>query len=335
MIQLEAVSPRTREVPLGDYCEFALTGHPGPIEAEFFVKHEGIHYLHSLSPRVSDGIRFHPEAPGRYVLYARWRTPDGGAGWAEASFEVVAGRRFNLFPQIVQVDADTKLWFTSQWEALQVPGYDKTLMRMASHLVKRNAVVYDIGSNVGLYAVRFARLAGRRGHVYCVEANPVCVYLLRANMELNQVENYEILPVAVAKGPGSTRFTINYANLGLGLIEDSPYFGQKSGHGIDVDTTSLDDLIETQALRPPDVIKLDIEGGEVSAVKGMLNTLLRHRPILILELHGQVAARGTLEGLESAGYRYQELASGQAFADARAAIDWFPDAVLQVVGRPI
>lgn len=335
MITLQAVGAKTREIPLGQQCEFALMGHRGPVESQFFLEHNDIHYVKPLTPLSPDGVlRFFPESPGQYTLYAWWRTPDGTRGRAETSFEVVAGPHFNVFPQLIQVDSETKVWVTSQWEANLIQGYEQAVITLLPQLVKPNAVIYDIGANIGLYAIRFARLAEKTGHVYCVEANPVCVYFLRANMHLNLLENYDIFPVAVSQGFGKTRFTINYGNLGLGLGESSPFFVVKPGHEIEVEAISLDDLIDSHDLREPDLIKMDIEGGEASAVKGMRKTIERSRPTLIFELHGRDAARGTLEELESGGYRYQELPGGRTFSNARELIDWFPNAVLQIIGRP-
>ena len=87
-------------------------------------------------------------------------------------------------------------------------------------------------------------------------------------------------------------------------------------------------------LRPPDLVKMDVEGAEVAALPGMQATLARHRPILLLELHGRAAARASLECVQAAGYRYLEIASGGEFASAQALIDWFPDACRQVLCLP-
>src|SRR5262249_27082491 len=144
---------------------------------------------------------------------------------------------------------------------------------------------------------------------------------------------FDILPVAVLDGPGQTEFTINYRNFLVGVAAASP-FGAKIGHRISVKADSLDGLIEGYGLRLPDLIKMDVEGAEVVAVLGMRRTLARCHPTIVFELHGQLAARKTLDALEWAHYRYEDPKSGREFANARELADWFPDACLQIVGRP-
>lgn len=111
MIALQPVPRGTREVRIGQPCEFLLTGCSGPIESQFFVEHNDIRYLKPLTSWSWDpALRFFPESPGRYTVYAHWRTPDGRTGRSDASFEVVAGGSLNVFPQLAPLDAETKLW---------------------------------------------------------------------------------------------------------------------------------------------------------------------------------------------------------------------------------
>ena len=66
---------------------------------------------------------------------------------------------------------------------------------------------------------------------------------------------------------------------------------------------SLDSL----KLPPPDVIKMDIEGGESDALKGARTLLVEHKPIIVLALHGPEHADFCPEFLRSCGYRVLSL----------------------------
>ena len=113
----------------------------------------------------------------------------------------------------------------------------------------------------------------------------------------------------------------------------SPFAG-KVGHKIDVSTMSLDDLIEQFALRPPDFIKMDIEGGEVVAVPGMRRTLARFKPTLLIELHGRASARPALAAFEGLDYRFQ--VAGERTFDGPEAVcsSGFAEACLQMSAIP-
>jgi FkbM family methyltransferase len=331
-ITLERVASPQRRIGLGELSEFALRGGTGSIQAQFFLKHDGIFYLTPLVQCGPASVQVYPEAPGTYTLGAGWRQAGGESGWAEATFEV-DGPSARGGPEVVQIPDGPRAWIPSRWEATLSLQHEERVLKMLSRIVKPGATVYDVGANIGLFSLRFARWVGAAGHVYCIEANPLCVYFLRANLELNGSRNFDILPVCVLDTSRLSEFTISYGNNLLGVAQDSP-FSMKAGHHIQLESASLDTLIASLHLRDPDFVKVDIEGAEGTAVVGMLETIARSRPIVMFELHGRTAAAATLAHLEPAGYRYHEVSGGRDFSGARELSDWFPDACLQVIGFP-
>jgi len=326
-------TPAGLSLRLGETCVIPLESREGPVETRVFLEQQGIRYLQPLADWGSrQEIRFFPEAPGSYGIAVQWRRPDGSTGWTETPVAVEADAELDPSPHLLTIDAQTRLWVPSQWESRLLAGHEPATMSVLRELVRPGAVVYDIGAHLGLYSIVLARLAGPGGHVYCLEANPVCLYFLQANLALNRVGQCEILPVAILGERTTAEFTINYHNLLLGIAKDSP-FATKPGHRIGVPALDLDHLVADYDLRPPDLIKMDIEGAEVAAIRGMQGTIERHRPTLLFELHGQGAARTTLEAIRGAGYTFREPASGKDFADADELIAWFPDACLQVIAR--
>lgn len=95
---------------------------------------------------------------------------------------------------------------------------------------------------------------------------------------------------------------------------------------------TLDEAVARFGFRPPDVIKMDIEGGETIAIQGMRETIERHRPALIFELHGRQAARETLKGLGA--YDWQIPGENKQYS-AQQLAEIFPEACLQVVGAAL
>jgi FkbM family methyltransferase len=248
---------------------------------------------------------------------------------------VTIGRKISLTPQQVQVDGQTFVWAPSEWEALHLKGYETPVANLLPSLIHPGQTIYDLGANLGIYSIWFSRLAGPRGRVYSIEANPLCVYFLQANLALNQVWNCEILPVAVADSPGSLDFTINYGNSALGITQESGFYASKIGHEITVASFALDELIESLNLASPDVVKIDIEGAEEYAIIGMQKTLARCHPLLILEVHGRQAAHPTFRRLHDLGYCFQEIAHKQTFETLDSLLAWLPEAVLQFLCSPL
>ena len=179
------------------------------------------------------------------------------------------------------------------------------------------------------------RLVGQQGHVYCLEANPICVYFLRANIELNGASNCDILPIALLDSRKDTPFTIIYGNSNVGISPKASSYSSKIGQEIIVQGHGLDELINDYNLKNPDLIKIDIEGAEELAIKGMEKTLSRYRPVIFMEVHGLGAAHNTFPMLEGIGYRYQIVSENkEEFSSVKDLLDWFPNAVLQVICYP-
>lgn len=259
--------------------------------------------LVNLQPDIPFG--FFPGAPGHYTFKANG---------CEAELEVIADLDIH---KPVLVDG---MWFSSQWSSVVERGREPAVTAMLPQLVRTGSVVYDLGANIGLYARDFLRLGAC---VYCFEPNPIALHYLSHN--LAESGNYLILPFAVSDKCGTVDLIVNPDNLALG----SSYF-PKQGITIAVQSVGLDEAIERYSLRAPDVIKMDIEGAEVLAIKGMLQTIEKHHPTLIFELHGYVAARATLRYLDA--YSWQIPGEERRYS-AKELAGIFPDACVQVVGQ--
>jgi hypothetical protein len=96
---------------------------------------------------------------------------------------------------------------------------------------------------------------------------------------------------------------------------------------IDVELVAIDDMLRDGQLAPPTAVKIDVEGAEIAVLEGMRETLERHRPAVICELHGTHSE--FLNVMRSRGYRLINLegpgpiteASASAHALALPALD--------------
>ena len=84
---------------------------------------------------------------------------------------------------------------------------------------------------------------------------------------------------------------------------------------------SLDEFIYTQLNPLPQVVKIDIEGGEVLALPGMRRLLREDCPLVFLELHGPEAARVAWDELTAAGYHLSRM-DNQAHISSFELLDW-------------
>lgn len=140
-------------------------------------------------------------------------------------------------------------------------------------------VVYDIGANVGYFTLLAAQLVGPEGHVYAFEPNAEVLTKLRHHVQLNGLDNVTILNCALADRDGRAEFhAVRGANSGRSSLRRE----------VDPDATTevelcrLDTLVTEQGLRPPDLVKMDIEGAECLALRGMSETIVRQERLALL-----------------------------------------------------
>lgn len=157
----------------------------------------------------------------------------------------------------------------------------------------------DVGANAGLYTL-FARSAagrgGRKFQAICVEPSPEMQARLRFNLEATGAgAEVQVFDCAAGESEGVTSFSTNTRNRGESRLEP---FGERQ-----VSVQALSSLIEVSGAPRIDAMKIDIEGGEEAALKGLFATPgERYRPsFVVIELshEGAAAARTLAEE----GYR--------------------------------
>jgi FkbM family methyltransferase len=326
VVTLERVDNDHRAPALGQECRFAARA-AARLAVIYYLEHEGVFYPHPLSSESDQSVRLYLEAPGRYVLHAAWRSPAGDGGWARCEFRVAGAA--GSTPQQCRVD-DERLWVPTPWDAEIISAHEQPVLRELQRIIRYGSTVYDVGANVGLFSLRFARWTGAEGWVYAIEPNPVCICFLRANLEQLRVRNFAILPVALSDRSGPATYSLNYGSSLIGLVTQ-PTTRDKPGHHIAVETADLDSLIAQFALRRPDFVKIDVEGAEETVVAGMIDTLARCRPGLMIELHGRHAAEGTLKRLGPLGYEYLLCSTRVRYSSADELLAAIPDATVQVI----
>ncbi len=131
-----------------------------------------------------------------------------------------------------------------------------------------------------------------------------------------------VIDAAVVDGNHPVRFLIGPSD-DMGKAEGSA--GRKEityGEAIQVAGVSLDDFVYTDGNPAPQVIKMDIEGGEVLALPGMRRLLHEACPLVFLELHGDEAAKTAWEAFSAAGYSLHRMRSGYPSVPGLDSLDW-------------
>ena len=149
--------------------------------------------------------------------------------------------------------------------------------------VRPGSIVFDVGANAGAYTVLFAQWVGSGGHVYAFEPDGRAFDGLTAHLRLNGVAEWTTASsAAVLDRPGSASL----------VVSDSPGGSRvASALGIDgagrkVQAVSIDHVCRERGV-VPDVIKIDVEGAELSVLRGARDTIAAagDRLTLFVEMH--------------------------------------------------
>jgi FkbM family methyltransferase len=186
--------------------------------------------------------------------------------------------------------------------------YSKRVIPMFLDLLKPGDVVYDVGAHVGYYAICAAQKVGAAGQVVAFEPAPINVKFLRNHLRLNDVRNVQLIEAGVSDAMGKARFD-SERGTGRGRLDDR---GDRA-----IDIVTLDELCKSGEIRPPNVIKMDIEGAETKALHGARETLARHHPAVFVSLHGPEAQQECPALLEALGYQIKRLGRADILATAR------------------
>ena len=218
-------------------------------------------------------------------------------------------------PQIVEVaaglGAGLKVSLNLQAEKdFWLGTYETDLQQAARDWVKSGDTVYDVGANIGYVSLLLSRVNGPDGLVIAFEALPANLERINLHKGLNNLATrLEIEAMAVVYRSGPVQFQV-HNSIGMGKAAGSAGRDEAYEQSLDVTGIALDDYVFEKGRPKPDLIKVDIEGGEVLALPGMARILAEVRPVLFLELHGQVAAETTWNIFAQHNYRLREMAPG-------------------------
>ena len=211
--------------------------------------------------------------------------------------------------------------------------YEPELVAAIRVYIQPGWVAYDVGANIGYVTLLLARAVGMEGQVIAFEALPSNQNRWRENITRNpEGESAMLVPRAVTGAVGTAEFFV-HASGGMGKAAGSAGREAKYQETITVPGVDLDSFVFQGGHPIPQVVKMDIEGGEVMALPGMKRLLTEAKPILFLELHGQEAARTVWETLTSAGYSLYRMAPGYAPISDLEELDW-KAYVVAVAGQP-
>lgn len=190
---------------------------------------------------------------------------------------------------------------TAEWAAYILGEHESGVRYWIDTVLEPGHAAIDLGANVGLLTLHMARRVGSKGRVIGVEPNPSTFSRLQQNVETNGLNSVcELHQLALGDSSGRTTLSVPRRNAGAASLG--------ADRGADVDAVDVQVLPFSEwwnDIGRPRVrlVKIDVEGHELSVLKGMTRYLAEDRPTIVVE----VTVRGREEHAQSLVVMLREL----------------------------
>lgn len=222
------------------------------------------------------------EWPGHYramkFVAGRGRADD--AYWVNAGARIIKGKWHGYRMRLDLSNwADRTAYFLGRYYEREIQTLLRTILRPGDRFV-------DGGANVGMLTLLAAKQVGAIGRVDAIEPNPTCIeHLTRHVRRLNELPHVHLYRQALSDEDGKVTLNTvpNADGFGtLAKLEDGQASVYTETHQIDA---VRGDFLLLTTETPVTLMKLDLEGYECHALRGMVGTLRRDHPMLITEIN--------------------------------------------------
>jgi FkbM family methyltransferase len=194
--------------------------------------------------------------------------------------------------------------------------FDNEIVDMAAKYIKPNTAVLDIGSNFGQMSILFSEMVGEKGVVHAFDADDWVFEILTKNIKANNKEG-KIIPHFGAV------YSVDNHILHF-PVQDFKKFGSYGSYGIDsnskigreVKSFTIDSLNISE---PISFMKIDIQGGDLQAMKGAVNTIKANKMPILFEYEYQLEDEYNLcfqdyvDFVRSINYRFLKNINGHNY----------------------
>ncbi len=168
-------------------------------------------------------------------------------------------------------------------------GRSNSIKVLLAALVRRGDVVFDVGANRGFHTALMSNLAGPTGAIHAFEPSPDTCRMLEATLRARAPyrENVIVNTSAAGMEDGVTTLYTPMEDHGQASLQKHDAGSWSAGalvNAITCRVTRLDSYCAAHAISRIDVVKMDIEGAELLALRGFGESLKKHLPVVVLEL---------------------------------------------------
>ena len=161
--------------------------------------------------------------------------------------------------------------------------WDPHVLNACKSVLEPTDTFYDIGANAGFLTIEAAKYLTQlnqeqQGQVIAFEPQARLAKTIAISTALNQLENAKIYSTMLGSSSGTASLFVPSHSVHASAISR-----EANAKEIKCEVCTIDQLIGENIIIPPNLIKIDVEGGELDVFKGCTETLEKYKPFLIFE----------------------------------------------------
>lgn len=152
--------------------------------------------------------------------------------------------------------------------------YEQYMQDAFAKFIRPGDCVYDVGAHAGYHSLLCGLLVGSTGRVFAFEPHPLSRRSIQRQLELNPALNVSLVPHALSNVCAKVYLDSTAGRSQTHISERGEFVAEAE---------TIDHLVETGVLPPPQLIKIDVEGHELQVLQGGLKTIQTHKPIVLCD----------------------------------------------------
>lgn len=183
----------------------------------------------------------------------------------------------------IRLHLDMQDWLSRVWFYSGYADYEKATVQLFLKLLESRTCIFDVGAQVGYYTLLAASFLEGRGQVHAFEPLPYSFSWLSKNVHLNEFHCIRMNQKALSEHNGQAELFLPQPSEEVGPSLRGTLPNRKGK--IVVETSRFDTYCRIHHIPQVDLVKIDVEGGELEVLKGMGELLGNWLPDIILEVH--------------------------------------------------
>jgi FkbM family methyltransferase len=179
-------------------------------------------------------------------------------------------------------------------------------LRSLLDAVRPGDTALDIGANKGSYLYWLRRAVGAAGQVFAYEPQPSLAAYLRDITQAMRWQNVAVRDCALSDTPGTGTLNVPGQGDSPGASLETPILGATNCHSYACAVDTLDRQLAVGWSGRLAAMKVDVEGHELAVFRGAAQTLVQHRPVILVECEARHLSKHTMREvfvfLEGLGY---------------------------------